>query len=76
MHSDVINKRLMIFYFIKSVHDQDEHFIFIKSKFFMKAVYPELIFINKIYWLLCSTCTGLNIVATPVKFVLFEGGVM
>lgn len=42
MHSDVINKRLMIFYFIISVHDQDEHFIFIKSKFFMKAVYPEL----------------------------------
>lgn len=49
MHSDVINKRLMIFYFIISLHDQDEHFIFIKSKFFMKAVFPELIFINKIY---------------------------
>lgn len=50
MHSDVINKRLMIFYFIISVHDQDEHFIFIKSKFIMKAVFPGLIFINKIYY--------------------------
>lgn len=53
MHPDVINKRLMISFFIISVNDQNVHLIFIKSKFFMKAVYRELIFINKIYWLLC-----------------------
>lgn len=48
MYLDVINKRLMIFYFI-FVYDQDEYFIFIKFKFFMKVVYFEFIFINKIY---------------------------
>lgn len=49
MYLDVINKRLMIFYFIIFVYDQDEYFIFIKFKFFMKVVFFEFIFINKIY---------------------------